>query len=64
MSIDSEHGMGLHVVIFGNPIDGMSIIGPFNHAPEAVDWADENADGTWWVAPLHHQEEFEEEDDD
>ena len=60
-TIDQKHGMGLHVVVIGNPLDGMSIFGPFNNGPEAVDWAACNADDTWWTVPL---EEPEEEDDD
>lgn len=59
-----KQGFGLHVVIIGNPIDGFSIIGPFDHAPEAIDWAERRAvtADSWWVAPLDSTLDWEDED--
>ena len=64
MNIRSKHGLGLHVVITGNPIDGLRIIGVFNNAPQAVDWASEDlvTPDPWWVAPMESPEEWEPEE--
>ena len=43
--------MGMHVVIIGNPVDGLKIYGPFKTADAAVAWAEDVTD-TWWIAPL------------
>ena len=48
---------GMHVVVVGNPFDGMTIHGPFATGDEANEWADcndktdlDNVD--WWVICL------------
>lgn len=53
----NSEGMGLHIVVIGNPISGFSFTGPFNNAPEAIEAAERlfpNED--WWVAPLWGEE--------
>ena len=48
---------GMHVVVVGNPFDGMTIYGPFATGDEANEWANSN-DKTdldnvdWWVLRL------------
>ena len=50
--------LGMHVVIHGNPVTGLTFYGPFNNGPESVEWAADNLTGEdWWVAPLRAQEE-------
>jgi hypothetical protein len=50
--------MGRHIVITGNPVDGLFFYGPFATADEASDWAETNHDGQdWWIAPLASQEQ-------
>jgi len=45
--------MGMHVVLVGNPVDGLTIYGPFTTAEDANEWADSNINADdWWVAPL------------
>jgi len=46
--------MGMHILIYGNPVDGFGYIGPFATADEAIDAAetDERIEGDWWIAPL------------
>lgn len=48
--------MGMHVVIVGNPVDGVEIFGPFKTGDEATEWGDSHADvgkyRDWWVVPL------------
>lgn len=43
-----------HIVITGNPVDGLSFYGTFESAGEAAKWAEmAPLDGQdWWVAPL------------
>lgn len=44
------------VIVAGSPLDGLTIIGPFAHADDAIEHAQNNMgirDDTWWVAPLH-----------
>ena len=48
---------GMHVVVVGDPFDGMSIYGPFPTGDEANDWAQCNGktdleDVDWWVVRL------------
>jgi hypothetical protein len=43
----------MHVVLVGNPLDGIAVFGPFNTYDEALDWAEGNAnDGEWWITKL------------
>lgn len=47
--------MGLHIIIIGNPVDGLEFIGPFKTADDATRHAstDGNIDNCeWWIAPL------------
>ena len=48
-----EAGFGLHVIISGNPVDGIQLFGPYNNANEASEAAhtDKRLDD-WWLAPL------------
>ena len=39
------------VVVLGNPVDGISIHGPFKNHIEAMTWT-EKADGDWWITTL------------
>lgn len=43
-----------YVVIIGDPIDGLTFVGPFEDAEEAMAWAEENDDNirSWWVSDL------------
>lgn len=53
--------MGMHVVLIGNPIDGMEIFGPFKTGIDAANWAERYACGdSWVVAPLAAQSVQEE----
>ena len=40
------------VVVLGNPVDGISIYGPFKNSMDAMTWAEKDPDGDWWVTPL------------
>ena len=53
--------MGMHIVVVGNPVDGLEFIGPFNNGEEAIEWAnhDPYIGNEWLVAPLQSQEEPE-----
>lgn len=44
--------MGMHVVISGNPVDGLTVWGPFKTGDDAMRWASAEIDDTWWIAPL------------
>lgn len=41
----------MFVVAVGNPFDGIELIGPFESADEANEYADQSFGGkdTWWV---------------
>lgn len=44
----------MYVILCGNPVDGLSVYGPFHTSEEANEWADRelrNAD-SWWVTDL------------
>ena len=43
----------MFVILVGNPIDGMEIVGPFTDGDEANEYADFFMDGyDWWVVGL------------
>ena len=49
--------MALCVVILGDIVSGISIIGPFKTGDAAIDWANDNAgDEDWRVVPLESPE--------
>jgi hypothetical protein len=47
------------VILVGDPISGMSIIGSFNNMQEAVDWAYHNLKGQYVVSPIHSVGQWE-----
>lgn len=50
--------MGMHVVLVGNPVDGITIYGPFKTWPDAAVWSEEffGHEEVWWLAPLQAPE--------
>lgn len=42
----------MYVVAFGNPADGIHLVGPFAEHDDAVNHAD-GAEGDWWVMNLN-----------
>lgn len=42
----------MHILITGNPVEGLCFTGPFTSHDEAVKHGEEIG-GDWWVAPLH-----------
>ena len=42
-----------HVVVVGNPLDGLILIGPFDGQHEAMEFVNrDEPDSDWWVAPV------------
>ena len=48
----------MFVILYGNPVDGMSIIGPFPTSEDANGHAEDtlNGNGEWWVVELESPE--------
>lgn len=44
--------MDKYVIVIGNPIDGITIYGPFENMEEAHEWAENNSD-EWWCSYLY-----------
>jgi hypothetical protein len=45
--------MTTSIVIFGNPVDGMHFVGPFEDAESASEYADgQRGSFDWWIAPI------------
>ena len=44
----------MYVILHGNPVDGLGLVGPFPSADEATEYADEyfNGAGEWWIVEL------------
>lgn len=40
------------VVIVGNPLDGVSVVGPFADDELAATWCERRTDNDWWLAHL------------
>lgn len=45
--------MEYHVIVWGNPLDGTEIIGPFPSSAAANEYAERYLDGDWWVTELY-----------
>ena len=47
-----------HVIVTGNPVDGLNFIGPFPNSASAIESADNDGrlDADWWIAPLERPE--------
>jgi hypothetical protein len=51
---------GMHVVLYGNPVDGLQVIGPFKTEEDAAEWADFVFNGSdCWTVPLEAQDDIE-----
>ena len=50
-----------HVIIVGNPVDGLETYGPFRNAVEACEFGNTDADlpDEWWIMPVHPVERDE-----
>lgn len=46
-----------HIVVSGNPIDGLTITGPFESHDKAQDWAEFVLDCDWWIAEMEDPDE-------
>lgn len=45
------------ILITGNPIDGLTFVGPFDTRDEAIEFGQVNAEGgDWWIANLEPPE--------
>jgi hypothetical protein len=40
------------VIIYGNPADGFSFVGPFNSRDDAAQYAADDTPADWWVVML------------
>lgn len=43
------------IIVTGNPIDGLTFIGPFEDESEAIDYAETNCE-EWWLGELEEPE--------
>jgi hypothetical protein len=54
--------MAIPVIVYGNPCDGITMIGPFKSLDDAVKWAEDNLEETngnfFWPAPVLSPSEF------
>lgn len=48
----------MYVILHGNPVDGINIIGPFTDGEAANGYADDNLNGAgeWWVVEVEPPE--------
>ena len=44
--------MSMHIVVAGNPVDGLKFYGPFQTRDAAVEWANTASIPEWSIAPL------------
>ena len=41
------------IIVMGNPIDGLSFVGPFDDNYDGIEYAEkECVDGEWWIGKL------------
>ena len=52
-----------HIIVYGNPVDGFSFIGPFDDHESAHEFAEEYKGGVeWWVLTLEEPDSYRRED--
>ena len=52
--------MGMHVILLGNIVDGVDVLGPFKTKLDAMTWAEQHLPRCLWcVAPLQAQGDWE-----
>ncbi len=53
-----------YVVAKGNPLDGITLYGPFEDSDSALEWAECNdREGDWWIVTVNSPEEDNEKED-
>ncbi len=46
--------MEKYILIYGTPIDGFTIVGPFDGPDDAIKHAEDNRiDADWWITIIH-----------
>lgn len=40
------------IVVYGDPINGLTFFGPFDSLDDAHDFASQDREHDWWLAPL------------
>jgi hypothetical protein len=54
---------GNYAVVYGNPVDGFTMVGPFDDSQNALDWSDRMLDSAeWWVIKLEDPDTYVTED--
>jgi hypothetical protein len=49
-----NNGEPVFCIIVGDPIDGITVHGPFFDSDDAVEWAERfTSDQHWWVTEIH-----------
>jgi hypothetical protein len=44
----------MNIIVMGNPVEGLTFVGPFDDPNEAGDYAaDEYRNEEWWIAYVH-----------
>jgi len=47
-----------HIIVTGNPLDGLEFYGPFDTSDEAGEWAEKKIpNNEWWIATLEDAKE-------
>jgi hypothetical protein len=48
----------MYVILHGNPIDGLSLVGPFDDGEIASEYAEANLNGAgeWWIVEVEKPE--------
>lgn len=49
----------MYAILHGNPVDGLTVVGPFDEFDDANGYADDhlNGGGEWWIVELIAPEE-------
>ena len=48
--------MNTYVIVVGNPIDGINLIGPFTDVDEPNEYAERHVRDEWWVVEVRQPE--------
>ena len=42
----------MYAIMYGNPVDGFGLLGPFTDSEDAINYAEERRETEWWLMAL------------
>lgn len=55
--MSNYHGKANYIIVYGDPCNGFSFVGPFTYHGDATRYAMTLQGEAWWIAPIEQPEE-------